>query len=306
MLYNENLKNRYIEERNKEIIMSKNFLLIQFKKVAPIENELNKDVSNFTVYEILDFYKTLNSTSYNFLAVINSVFSLYTQWCIQQNLVLDNQNHFLELTKNHFMSCTNKGLAKMKIVSREDVLKWTVELVNPRDQFIVLGLFEGIKGKDFCELIKLRPEDIKENIATLCTGREVVISKELMNIIEKCIEEKRYYSVSNKQQKIVNLLDRGYIIKDYPNSADDTSDYQKGRKLYNGLSRALKSIDLDYINAGDIYDSGRIHMIKTKAKERNMSVKDYVYSNNISEIEKQYDTRFVRSMFWTKYKDYLV
>ena len=47
-------------------------------------------------------------------------------------------------------------------------------------------------------------------------------------------------------------------------------------------------------------------MIKTKAKERNMSVKDYVYSNNISEIEKQYDTRFVRSMFWTKYKDYLV
>ena len=45
--------------------------------------------------------------------------------------------------------CVNKALFNMKIVSKNTILNWVEQLPNPKDQFVLLGLFEGIKGKDF-------------------------------------------------------------------------------------------------------------------------------------------------------------
>ena len=81
-MYNKEHKERFIAERD-----NKSYLECQFKKVSFMEFELNKDVSNFTFYEIIEYYKLLNTCSLEYLRVLNSQFSLYTQWCLQQNLV---------------------------------------------------------------------------------------------------------------------------------------------------------------------------------------------------------------------------
>ena len=86
MLHNEEIKLRYISERNKEVIISSNYLECQFNKTSKMEEELCKDVSNFTVYEITEYYKMLNASSFDTLFVMNSQFSMYTQWCLQKNL----------------------------------------------------------------------------------------------------------------------------------------------------------------------------------------------------------------------------
>lgn len=305
--YNTELKIQYIEEKSQEVIISSNYLECQFNKTCKMENELDKDLSNFTVYEIVEYYKMLNASSFDTLFVMNSQFSMYTQWCLQKSLVKDNQNHFLEMTLEHLKDCLNKALVGMKIVTRETILKWIDELPNPKDQFVLLGLFEGLKGKDFCELSKLRPENIKGNIATLCTGREIHLSNKLLKIISDCVTEDKYYSISGNGTKVMPLLDKGFVIKDYPNARVDVSDFQAGRKIYNSITRILNYFDVgNFMTANSIFESGKIQMIKERAKELNMSCKDYIYSQYIEEVEKKYNNKIVRSIFWLKYADYLV
>lgn len=305
-LFNEQIKLQYIEERNKEVILPDKYLERQFKKISDMENELNKDLSNFTFYEIIEYYKLQNVSSLDSLTVMNSQFSLYTQWCLQKNLVKDNQNHFLEINIDIMKGCINKALFDRRIISREVILNWLEQLPNPKDQFVLLGLFEGIKGKDFCELLKIKPSDIQGNTISLCTQRKVKVSDKLISIINDCITEEIYYSISGSGAKTMPLIDRGYIIKDYPNAKTDVSDFSAGRKIYNSIIRILNYFDvLSFMTANSIAESGKIHMIKERSKELEISPKEYIYSNYIKEVEEQYNYKIVRSTFILKYNDYL-
>ena len=51
-----------------------------------------------------------------------------------------------------------------------------------------------------------------------------------------------YYSITGSEKKVTKLLDNGYIIKDYPNARMDVSDFQIGRKIYNGIKIWFKWI----------------------------------------------------------------
>ena len=305
-MYNEENKRRFILERSGEAILPNNYLECQFNKVESMEIELQKDVSNFTVYEIIEYYKMLNLTSAASLSVMNSQFSIYTQWCLQKNLVTDNQNHFLEISPKDINECVNRALFDMSIITRENVLEWVNEIINPRDQFILLALFEGIKGKDFCEIVKLKPEDVNGNIAKLCTGRQVEISDKLVSVIQDCLSENIYYSVSGKNKKTMPLIDNGYIVKSYPNIKNEVDDFQNGRRIYNSITRILKYFDThEYMSANSISESGKLHMIKRKSQELGMTCEEYISSGNISEVEKQYDCVITKSIYMMKYKSYL-
>lgn len=307
-MYNEERKRRFISERNAEVILPNDYLECQFNKISNVEETLSKDLCNFTFYEITEYYKLLNLTSTVSLSVMNSQFSLYTQWCLQQNLVNDGQNHFLEMRNEDYNNCINKALLNLKIISRDTLLEWVSQLTNPKDQFILLGLFEGIRGKDFCELAKLRKEDVVGNVATLCTGRKLQLSDKLVGIIDDCISETKYYSISGKEKKVMPLIDNGYIIKDYPNTKEDVSDYQRGRQVYNGIKRILQYFDMfPIMSASSIVESGKIDMIKRRSFELNMTCKDYIYSVNIKEVESKYDCGvIIKKTYYKKYEDYLV
>lgn len=305
-MYNKELKERYIREKNEAATLPNNYLICQFGKVAKFEEELGKDVHDFTVYEIVEYYKILNVSSLEILACLNSQFSQYTQWCLQESLVVDNQNHFIELSLEQMKGCLNKVLINKKIVDREQIINWCESLPNPRDQFIILGLFEGLKGRDFCDFVNLRPQDIRGNTFTLMDGREVKVSGDLIKYAEESIAETTYYSSSGNQTKTMPLVDRGYVIKNYPNVQENTSAFAKGRIIYNSIARSLKYVGvLEFMSANSIYESGKIWMIKQRAKEIGVSTKDYVYSDRIKEVEYQFGCKIVRSVFWLKYEDHL-
>ena len=301
-MYNKEYKERFMAERE-----NREYLECQFKKVSFMEFELNKDVSNFTFYEIIEYYKLLNTCSLEYLRVLNSQFSLYTQWCLQQNLVNDSQNHYLEVRTEDYDNCVNKTLVNLKVIPKKLVLDWVDSLQNPRDKFILLGLFEGIKGQDFCELGKLKPEDVHGNTLNLCTGRKVVISNKLKDIIENCTTETMYYGMKSRDSyRKFPLIDRGFIIKDYPNSKDDVSDFQRGRQIYNSIQRIMQYIGIyPNVSANELFESGKIDMIQTCAKELKMSCADYIYSEKISEVEEKYNCTILKKTYIMKYKDYL-
>ena len=109
-MYNEEQKNMYINHRKKDVsFVYLSNIELQFKRTAETEKELEKDVCNWNLYEIVDFYKMYNCTSYEVLLCINSTLSKYTNFCLENGLVKDNQNHFLECSTDTLESCINKA-----------------------------------------------------------------------------------------------------------------------------------------------------------------------------------------------------
>lgn len=307
-MFNQNIKERYIEEKYFTTTLPKGYLECQFNKLEKYETEYDKDVCCFTTREIRTFYKLLNVSSLEILACLNSQLSLYTQWCLQNNFVIDNQNHFLEFNLNLLNRCINPVKFNKKIVSREDVIRWCEQIPNPKDQVVLLGLFEGMKGKDFCDFVKLKPGDIKGNTVHLASGRDIYVSDQLLEYMQDSINETKYYSCTKEGigDVVLDLIDRGYVLKYYPNTRDDTSDFQKGRVVYNGISRSLKYLGVfNIVKANSIYESGKIHMIKERSKELGMTPEDYIYSDHIKEVEERFDCKILRKSYMLKYKGFL-
>lgn len=302
-MFNEETKQRFIAERNAEVVLPKNYLEIQFSKAEDTERELDKDLCNFNLYEIKEYYKLLGTSSVGVLKVLNSQFSLYTQWCINHGLVKDNQNHFNEMTEANFDDCINKALMDEKILTRETIMSWVAECINPSEKYILLALFEGICGKQYCEITKLRPEDIDGNTVTLCTGRKVEISNELKYIIEDCIEEKFHYGTKDKK---IPLVDNGFVLKAQSNARESASDYNRQRTAYIALRRIFKAFDkTNVIKASDVYYSGMIHDIKTLSKQLGIKDTELIKSEKFLEIAKKFDCKLTPSSFIIRYRNYL-
>lgn len=303
--YNEYLKKRYLNEKEKSLTVTSNYIDVQFRKTSEMEYELDKDISNWTVYEIIEYYKLLNVASYDSLICLNSIFSVYTQFCLENNLVKDNQNHYLECTRELLTGCVNKAILDKKIVDRNTVLKWVDELPNPKDQFILLSLFEFGKSKDFKDIVYAKSEDVDNNTLKV-SDRTVNISYKLEEIIDNCYSEDTYYSISGKGVKTMTLVDYGYIIKSYPNQNMNLSEFQKGRNIYIACQRVF-----DYLGVGEwmspnaISESGKLYMIKEEAAKLNMSPKDFIYSNYIEKVEKQFGTKIIKSTYIKKYAEHL-
>lgn len=310
-MYNENIKQRFINEKEETTIMSPNFILNKFKSIEGTENELNKDLCDFTTDEIISYYKLSNFTSYESLNVINSLFAQYTQWCLQNSLVKDNQNHYLEITPSILNKCLNKALIKQRIISQDTLYKWVNNLVNPRDRFVFLCLFEFGRSVDFVDISNAEIHNLKENDFTLYTGRTVKISDKLKEVIYDCVKATTYYAITSDKYSDRDtertLVNDGSIMKLSFNSSVDASNRGKGRNIYMLIQRNLKFLEVESgISANDIVDSGKIHFIKTKAKELGVSTYDYIFNPKLlEEVNLQYGCKIVRSTFWMKYQEYL-
>lgn len=305
--YNKELKDRYLNEKKKSLAITGNYIDAQFRKASEMEYELNKDLSNWTTYEIIEYYKILNIISFESLICLNSIFSQYTQFCLENSLVKDNQNHYLECTREVLFRCTNKSILEKKIVTRDIVLSWTDELLNPKDKFILLSLFEYGKSKDFKDTVNAKQSGLDEAEGILqLEDRQVKVSKKLIDIIYNCQLEDTYYSISGKGVKKMPLIDYGFIVKCYPNQNMNLSDFQKGRNIYIACQRMFDYLGIGkWMSPNAIAESGKLHMIKERAKELNITPMQYLYSDHIKEVETQFGCSITRSVYSKKYIEYL-
>ena len=306
-MYNETIKTRYIQEKESTTNMPNGYLTRMFNRAESFESKLDKDISNFTVYEIEDFYKTLNFKSVGYLTVLHSHLSLYTQWCLQQNLVLDFQNHFAEIPSYTLISYINMLALKKSIITRKMLYELMDDIINPSDAFIMLALFEGIEGENYCELVNLKMSDFNGNKVKLCTGRELTVSSKLVTLAEKSNEEKLYYSLTKKRE--FPFLDEDLIIKNYPNCKLDDP-FNKGRRIYNRVKRNFNEIGIDkFMRPKSLVDSGKINYINTRSKKLGITAKEFIYTPEYAEEVRYrfgYDLQRLRKSFVEKYGDYLV
>jgi hypothetical protein len=309
-MYNEEVKQRYIIEKESKTYTPKYYLKRLFDKTEEHEVRLDKDVSNFTSYEITDLYKTFNIRSVESLTVMNSHLGLYTDWCLKQNMVMDCQNHFSEMNHDAFLKCINIMALKKSIVTRQTLYTWfEEEILNPSDAFIMLALFEGIRGKDFCEIVNLKMSDFSGNKVKLCTGRELVVSDKLVELAKISDDTMEYYSVNKDNIRTFPYLDEDVIVKNFHNCKNEIDSYGQGRRIYRRLMRNFEYLRVEqWMSASSLEESGRIDFIKTRSKELGISAKDFIFSDYVDEIDYKYETNIkkLKVSYYKKFEEYLV
>ena len=313
-MFNEKIKQEYIDYKLKHTVVPEGSLERLFDKTELFENKFKKDVSCFTTRNIYYFMKLMNLSSTNSLVVMNSMLALYTDWCLYYQLVPDGQNHFREIQPDLVNYCTNLFKRTNSIFDKNTIYSWIDELVNPCDQFILLALYEGIKGKDLCELVDLRLSDFDNNNVTLHTDtgevRTINVSDKLVHLAHQSATEDRYYQRHIKNgdvyyTEISYLPDGDLILKNYPNVKAEVSSFQHGRRLIDKLLRIAELFDNKHITVSNIVKSGKINFIKERCEELDMSGEDYLYSDHIKELNLQFKCNTVRSTFTRLYREFL-
>lgn len=305
-MFNKERKQRYIEYKIRETSIDPYTLKGLFERTQKFENELEKDVCDFTTLEIANMYKTMSYTSADSLFVTNSLLVGYCEWALKEGFVKDSQIHFLELKRGRLNEFVNVAVQEIRVVSRETVIGWCQQVLNASDAFILLGLFEGIKGKNYCEFTNLKGADIDftNKTAVLC-GRDkpFQMSAELCQYAQYSLEESVHYGGDRKHN--MTLTDSDLVIKEYPNCKQETSAYVKSRRITNRVLRAFDYLGVgNYMTPRAIVTSGMIHMARTERKRLNMEPRDYVYSH-VNDISSKFGTNIPPSVFMRRYGDFL-
>lgn len=309
--YNSNYKLEYMNQMYESGTKYPIFGLERlFTKVAPFEVELKKDICEFTISEIERMYLRINSSVIEVLTNMNSQLLIYTDWCIN-NKNIDNNNCFKLFNVNRLRGFVNKDKLYHGIVMRDELLSFCWSLPNRSDAFTLLAIFEGVKGRALSEILNLSVSDFYDNhVVVNGLGRDsdetrtriLKVSDELVNFAKMADKEQVYYSYCQRNCK-VNLVDQGRIIKNKVNAYHRGSQIDLGKRINVMLNNVGWNND---ISIQSIIESGKIHYIKTRARELNVLPKEFLFSTSgINELRKVYDCSMKACVFYDKYKVFI-
>lgn len=275
-----------------------------FEKTRLFERKYDKDLYAFTTSEILEFYKFLEVNSIESLMVYNMNLIKYGDWALSNNLIFDGQNHFAEIDLKVLNNCIAKGSLYMSILTYDQLIETCNRLNNAQDKYIMCCLFEGIKGKDFTDITRLKLSDInmENKTATLPSGRTIPVSE---SFIYLCMDANKETDYIRADGKLMPLQPSDTIYKEKNNSRS----IDIGRSVYSTICRNIDLAGLGKsISGNSIFQSGMIHYFNKEAKRLNISVKQLLDDPIAREsvVNKFGFNVNNKSRFLLKYEDFLI
>lgn len=305
-MYNNEIKTMYLDSRIDEITdRTKVNILNTFAKTEAFEKIYDRDASCWNVDEILTFYKSLGTSSENFIISINSYLRLYTMYCIVNNLVDDNQNHYDEITREMIIACVNKTKLDNSIITRKQLLSIISKISNPCDRFLLLGTFEGISGYQMEDMLHASINDIDGNTMKLHSGKIIEISDELKQLAYLSAGIYEYITTNTRIQtcKLTGTTDQ--IIKEKSIYRECGSKERRFQQVMRNLKIENSEIPKT-LTLKKIYINGMIDFINRKSREKGISAKQYLKTKKYrEEFELQYKPIDSAVTFIKKYDKYL-
>lgn len=301
--YNHEQKQRWIESINLDQYPAGYWERV-FLVYKPFEEELKKDVCNFNKVEIKNMYLDLNYMSFETLMVANYSLSKYTMWALQNAMVDDGINHYADFDAEELVDCTNMRQIKNAIVTLDDIIIGLNKLDNYQDQFILLALFEGIRGKQCEDLCELRLSDISNGKAHLKSGKTISISSKLYHL---AVDTNNTYQYTFTDGRVYDMVGDRILKITIKNSKIELG-VKTPRSIYTSVIRTIETLGWsDRVTMNSIYNSGIIHMINKLAEQNHCSGEQVLYRKELlQQVQKQYDfNELLRKRFCLKYKDLL-
>ena len=302
-MYNAEQKERFLQEHPE----AKSW----FDKTESFEEDNGKDLYDFNVPEILEFYKMQFTKSLDRLIVANGLFTKYSNFALQNALVADCQNHFKEIDNRLLAKCLDQN--GTNLITRDEMRIITSKLLNPLDKYIFWAMFDGLKGGEYCEItqLKLKDIDMKSKTAKLCTGRTVKLSQELINAAIESYHTNEYYSYMNEDndrgRDVMIRQMEGDIYKTNIRKNENDDIHILGQRCYRILVRCVKflGIPAGYFSGKHLWDSGVMDWAENVKNREKISIKEVFYGKYLEELNQQYKfTPQMRSTYMQKYRKY--
>lgn len=299
--YNEDIKKRFMQFIEISKYPPKYWERL-FDKSRMFEEKNDKDLYDFTADEIIEYYKFLDMGNITGLIVLNNNIIKYEQWALTENLIRDNQVHAIEISQELLYACINKVRKDNSLITFDELS--AIHFINLQDAFIFWCLFEGIKGTNYQEIIKMQISDINDNKVKLCTGRQINVSNTFVKIATEANKETTYTTFGAGWD--IPLKENEFIYKEKYNSRGDDIP----RSVYAAISKNLRNVSglNDNMSARSIRDSGLIHYLNLRAEELDTTVKSLLVDNQdviLDIINKYRFNTSTRTRFIEMYKEFL-
>lgn len=294
-MFNEEQKRRFIEKKKSEVTVNKFYLPSLFNNTAPREQKLDKDCCNWTVNDILSYFRYTDSYAMSTMIVDRCYLSMYCNWCMSELLVEDGQNHWDEITSEMLASCVNTYDLNKAFITREQIDRFLPQLLNPSDKFILEGLFEGLKGKQFKDFITAKKTDIDGNTLHLW-NRDVVISDKLRIFALDSADTFVYKAYADRDLNIpLNKKYYDNIIK--PSLVkENMTDAGMARWMMDRLNSIADYLGLpNEVTANKVCMSGKLDCIKRIMKEEGDDLETTLRKHK-NEIDNQYPIEKLNSV----------
>ena len=271
-MYNEKRKQQFLDEKSVNAKISQN-LQDAFSNAEQYEEKLGRDICEWTTREIIAFYKKLSTPYVQTLIVLHNALEQYTEWCLINGLVRDNQNHFSEITTEAVCRCADINALKDRVFSRKELLDELRELPNDSDKFIILGLFEGIPVKGGV-MNRITIEDLSGNELILRNESGIriatrTISPELCTIMYDANAETTYTSMASKHKTWPYDLSETTVIKTILSKKNALRG--SAAQLATRMRKSFNWQGYDGVTMKSIMESGRLWFINKYCRENNLS-----------------------------------
>lgn len=294
MLYNKDTKLAYIAETSdgKDEETYERAMKACFNNTAEKEFERKKDICEFTNAEIKDYYSSLKTASVMRLTVVDSQLKRYAAWTVDKGIINSEDNKFKEIKNDDLIACVDY---KDTIISRENLIKEISILPNVGERFLCLALFEGISGKEYCELVNLKKEDFERKdgkwIVHLGT-RDLEVSEELVDLgIESADTSEMYLYTRDlsfvKSYYMNDGEEKSRVIKNPPQSYGSSS-RAAGIRVKNKLDRIGSYLGNPAITRSNLLESGKINMVKRFYQNDGIQDIRQILINHNTEITERY------------------
>ena len=273
-MYNPEMKEGFIESYLRSRIIQKTSLYGLFHKIESYEENIGKDVSEFTKEEALEMYKTLRSRSVYTLMNDNVILKSYYAWR-KYYYGIEDESAYDNITIDDLKPCVDKKASKL--LSLDEIIEIEDQLLNYTDSAIIQCLFEGISGYSMRDITDLHVDmlDKKNSCLVFPDDRIFNISERLCNLLEKAFAEDIYICYG-ETLRTKQLIGPGKLFKERDNAHAVDSDDRRFRAVYRKVQVIREHVGIKELTMKNIAASGMAHYLKKRMKEDNIGLKEFL------------------------------
>lgn len=284
---------RFILEYAKEKIISETTIRAYLKFALKYEEIYNKNLTEFSIEEILRMIKDCHSISIG--SIQNRVMCLerFCNWLAQNNNVTVS-NNFAHINKDMLKPCLDKERCKLKMIDRAEIVEWENLLYNWTDKAIIELLFLGAQGKqgrEYCFFDNDNVDYLNKKIR-FYTGKEVSVDERCLEILNNAFNETKLLPYTRKRAK--NVISYG-IYKEAVNvrfENNEITDDGAADRRYRFVQRRLKDVLKDYLGVDlipqNIRDSGLLYYIKLDIEKKSTTFSEYICTDECRLLAQRY------------------
>lgn len=306
MFYNEEVKTQFINDYMRSRVVAETSLSGLFNKTAAIEEEKDKDCSEFTQDEILDMYRRFNAKSVHVLENYNVHLKSYVGFCMYKGLC--TENNYTNISKHMLTGCISEEIKAQKILTREQLDDIEDELYNYTDKAILECLWHGISGKSMDNLVSLDRSMISadKKYINLKDGSKVKLTKKLYEYLDKAFDEKEYMCYG-RTIRVKELVGEDCLYKEMDNAYTADSDDKFFRWVYRRIKTYREYVDLPMLTMKNIQASGLLDAIQRGMKRNDMNLREFLHTEEGESLAAQYgyNLKFYVDVIANKFVGYL-